>query len=103
MCFVLSFVSFFLACSLFLSPFLTSLFLLLDTVKEDDQLSLDFKTLNLEGDQKTNGNRAQTFTFEELAASTGNFRSDCFVGEGGFGKVYKGYLEKIDQVSLVMN
>ena len=42
--------------------------------------------------------RAQTFTFAELAAATGNFRSDCFLGEGGFGKVYKGRIEKINQV-----
>lgn len=36
---------------------------------------------------------AQTFTFRELAAATKNFRSDCLVGEGGFGRVYKGRLE----------
>ena len=65
---------------------------------KDDQLSLDVKNLNLREDGKANGYRAQTFTFDELAAATGNFRSDCFLGEGGFGKVFKGHLEKINQV-----
>ncbi|KAM2840983.1 hypothetical protein PS2_029305 [Malus domestica] len=72
---------------------------------KDDQLSLDVKELNIKeegsNDGKTAGKRAQTFTFAELAASTGNFRSDCFVGEGGFGKVYKGQLEKINQVVAI--
>jgi len=74
--------------------------------KEDgskgDQLALDVKDLNLkeEGshDGKDNGNRAQSFSFNELEAATGNFTADCFLGEGGFGKVYKGHLERINQV-----
>ena len=36
---------------------------------------------------------AQTFTFNELAVATKNFRDECFLGEGGFGSVYKGQLE----------
>lgn len=36
---------------------------------------------------------AQTFTFRELAAATKNFRPECLIGEGGFGRVYKGKLE----------
>ncbi|XP_021680801.2 probable serine/threonine-protein kinase PBL5 isoform X2 [Hevea brasiliensis] len=50
---------------------------------------------------RNNGKLAQTFTFEELAAATGNFQSDCCLGEGGFGKVYKGYLDKINQVVAI--
>jgi len=42
---------------------------------------------------------AQTFTFRELAAATKNFRQDCLLGEGGFGRVYKGRSEN-GQVSL---
>jgi serine/threonine-protein kinase PBS1 len=35
-----------------------------------------------------NGNviSAQTFTFRELATATRNFRPECFLGEGGFGR-----------------
>ncbi|KAF3779981.1 Serine/threonine-protein kinase [Nymphaea thermarum] len=40
---------------------------------------------------------ATTFTFRELAAATKNFRSDCLLGEGGFGRVYKGYLQTTGQ------
>lgn len=41
---------------------------------------------------------AQTFTFRELAAATNNFRQECLLGEGGFGRVYKGQLESTGQV-----
>uniref|UniRef100_A0A2N9GZT0 Protein kinase domain-containing protein n=1 Tax=Fagus sylvatica TaxID=28930 RepID=A0A2N9GZT0_FAGSY len=72
-----------------------------EVVCKDDQLDLDVKGLNLKEevskDGQTNGKRARTFMFQELAVATGNFRSDSFLGEGGFGKVYKGRLEKIYQ------
>ena len=50
-----------------------------------------------------NGNviSAQTFTFRELATATRNFRPECFLGEGGFGRVYKGRLESTGQVTLI--
>lgn len=41
---------------------------------------------------------AQTFTFRELAAATKNFRPESLVGEGGFGRVYKGRLETTARV-----
>jgi hypothetical protein len=41
---------------------------------------------------------AQTFTFKELAAATKNFKAECLIGEGGFGRVYKGRLESTNQV-----
>jgi hypothetical protein len=43
---------------------------------------------------------AHTFTFKELASATKNFRVDCLIGEGGFGRVYKGRLDSTGQVSL---
>ncbi|XP_056176515.1 probable serine/threonine-protein kinase PBL7 isoform X2 [Syzygium oleosum] len=58
-----------------------------EVARDDDQLNIDV--------------RAQTFTFDQLAAATGNFRSDCFVGEGGFGKVYKGHIEGTDQAVAI--
>ncbi|KAJ6403791.1 hypothetical protein OIU84_012070 [Salix udensis] len=44
---------------------------------------------------------AQTFTFRELAMATKNFRRECLIGEGGFGRVYKGKLDKSGQVVAV--
>ncbi|KAH7281282.1 hypothetical protein KP509_36G039000 [Ceratopteris richardii] len=44
---------------------------------------------------------AQTFTFRELSAATKNFRPDCLIGEGGFGRVYKGRLEGSSQVVAI--
>ncbi|KAF7848894.1 hypothetical protein BT93_L1465 [Corymbia citriodora subsp. variegata] len=44
---------------------------------------------------------AHTFTFRELASATKNFRSDCLLGEGGFGRVYKGRLESTNQVVAI--
>ncbi|XP_024636619.1 probable serine/threonine-protein kinase PBL7 [Medicago truncatula] len=73
--------------------------------REDDskhyQHSLGMKNLNLKDEVSANGKVAKTFTLDELAAATGNFRAGYFVGEGGFGKVYKGYIEKINQVVAI--
>jgi len=57
-------------------------------------------------DSTKNGNpehiAAQTFSFRELATATRNFRAECLLGEGGFGRVYKGRLESINQVSVFL-
>ncbi|XP_015894187.2 serine/threonine-protein kinase PBL35 [Ziziphus jujuba] len=34
------------------------------------------------------------FAFQELKAATGNFRPDSILGEGGFGYVFKGWIEE---------
>ncbi|KAF8395035.1 hypothetical protein HHK36_018974 [Tetracentron sinense] len=44
---------------------------------------------------------AQIFTFRDLAAATKNFKADCLLGEGGFGRVYKGRLDKINQIVAI--
>ncbi|KAL8136006.1 hypothetical protein AgCh_010564 [Apium graveolens] len=44
---------------------------------------------------------ARTFTFRDLAAATKNFRGDFLLGEGGFGRVYKGRLENSNQVVAI--
>uniref|UniRef100_K3YSQ5 non-specific serine/threonine protein kinase n=1 Tax=Setaria italica TaxID=4555 RepID=K3YSQ5_SETIT len=36
----------------------------------------------------------RTFTFMELKAATKNFRPDSVLGEGGFGRVYKGWVDE---------
>ncbi|XAR59893.1 Non-specific serine/threonine protein kinase [Bertholletia excelsa] len=36
----------------------------------------------------------RVFTFSELKNATRNFRNDTVLGEGGFGKVYKGWLDE---------
>ncbi|XP_020575788.1 probable serine/threonine-protein kinase PBL7 isoform X2 [Phalaenopsis equestris] len=43
---------------------------------------------------------AQTFSFRELATATKNFRAECLLGEGGFGRVYKGRLESGQVVAV---
>ncbi|GMI72168.1 hypothetical protein like AT5G18610 [Hibiscus trionum] len=52
-------------------------------------------------DGQTANIAAQTFTFRDLAAATKNFRPECLLGEGGFGRVYKGRLESTGQVVAV--
>uniref|UniRef100_A0ACD5WKV5 Uncharacterized protein n=1 Tax=Avena sativa TaxID=4498 RepID=A0ACD5WKV5_AVESA len=36
---------------------------------------------------------ARSFTYAQLVTATENFRADCLLGEGGFGRVYRGRLE----------
>jgi hypothetical protein len=57
---------------------------------EDDWWLPEVKVRSL-----ANGNplSAQTFTFRQLTATTRNFRDDCLIGEGGFGRVYRGRLD----------
>ncbi|CAD5178347.1 unnamed protein product [Musa acuminata subsp. malaccensis] len=75
--------------------------------KSKSNLSLDVKKETLMNDKKelsSSGSgciAAQTFTFRELAAATKNFRADCLLGEGGFGRVYKGRLESSNQIVAI--
>lgn len=67
---------------------------------------LDDKKQRPAGDQNTkNGENAdhrninaQNFTFRELATATKNFRQECLLGEGGFGRVYRGTIPGSGQV-----
>jgi len=53
-------------------------------------------------DPNAEGNSsARTFTFRELAFATKNFRQECILGEGGFGRVFKGTLQLSGQVVAV--
>lgn len=42
---------------------------------------------------------AQVFTYKELCAATHNFNPQNLIGEGGFGRVYKGYLQSTNMVN----
>ncbi|CAD5313282.1 unnamed protein product [Arabidopsis thaliana] len=46
------------------------------------------------------GGGARSFTFKELAAATRNFREVNLLGEGGFGRVYKGRLDSGQVVAI---
>lgn len=41
---------------------------------------------------------AQIFTFRELCLATDNFNAEHLIGEGGFGRVYKGQIQGKDTV-----
>ncbi|XP_057962103.1 probable serine/threonine-protein kinase PBL23 [Malania oleifera] len=59
---------------------------------------------NLAGEVLKLGNAritAEVFTFGELATATNNFSAESLVGEGGFGRVYKGHIKSIDKVVAV--
>ncbi|ESQ49834.1 hypothetical protein EUTSA_v10020274mg [Eutrema salsugineum] len=51
--------------------------------------------------EQLEGTTLKTFTFRELATATKNFRQECLLGEGGFGRVYKGTLQSTGQVVAV--
>ncbi|KOM53437.1 hypothetical protein LR48_Vigan09g209600 [Vigna angularis] len=46
-------------------------------------------------------NDVKVFTYAQLLEATDNFSSDCLVGEGGFGNVYKGYMKSVEQTVAV--
>lgn len=48
--------------------------------------------------ESPNNIEAKSFTFRELVTATNSFRQEFLIGEGGFGRVYKGKLEKTGQV-----
>lgn len=65
------------------------MFLSSDKLKARNSLS----TKEVVKDAGSNQIAAKTFIFRELAAATKNFRGDYLLGEGGFGRVYKGVID----------
>lgn len=64
-----------------------------------DSTYADIKKPKPEENQVDTSNiQAQNFTFRELAIATKNFRQECLMGEGGFGRVYKGTIPATGQV-----
>ncbi|KFK37693.1 hypothetical protein AALP_AA3G016400 [Arabis alpina] len=51
--------------------------------------------------EQPEGTTLKIFTFRELATATKNFRQECLLGEGGFGRVYKGTLQNTGEVVAV--
>jgi len=51
-------------------------------------------------DRRSSSSRARAFTYGELASATDNFRAECMLGEGGFGRVYRGRLENGQVVAV---
>uniref|UniRef100_A0A2C9VHH0 Protein kinase domain-containing protein n=1 Tax=Manihot esculenta TaxID=3983 RepID=A0A2C9VHH0_MANES len=61
---------------------------------------------NKKGDEDKKGEAndniaAQAFTFRQIATATKNFKQECLLGEGGFGRVFKGTLASNGQVVAV--
>ncbi|KAK9692039.1 hypothetical protein RND81_09G237300 [Saponaria officinalis] len=52
-------------------------------------------------DANAASSNAKSFNFRELAIATKNFRQECLLGEGGFGRVFKGTLQSTGQVVAV--
>lgn len=50
--------------------------------------------------EKVSSNGARSFTFAELVVATNHFKASQLIGEGGFGKVYKGVLNNGQVVAI---
>ncbi|XP_042439541.1 probable serine/threonine-protein kinase PBL7 [Zingiber officinale] len=63
-------------------------------IEDRDSSVIGSKASSL-GEKKSNS--AHSFTFRHLAIATQNFKEANLIGEGGFGKVYKGLLDSTSQ------
>ncbi|KAB2604283.1 serine/threonine-protein kinase PBS1-like [Pyrus ussuriensis x Pyrus communis] len=76
----------------------------LDQIKPTSGFSKTSSILSVKEDPKDGGSdhiAAQTFVFRELAAATRNFRPQCLLGGGRFGRVFKGRLKSTNQVVAI--
>ncbi|GER25647.1 protein kinase superfamily protein [Striga asiatica] len=76
------------------------------SVKNDPQASSFAGDCNSKRnpDVEVNGfsaKNARQFSLVELVAATENFKADYFLGEGGFGKVYKGQLQDTGEIVAI--
>ncbi|KAA8549526.1 hypothetical protein F0562_001456 [Nyssa sinensis] len=73
-----------------------------NTKKEDPKVLNQSSTKKEDPkDGEPDGPKPKTFTFNQLVAATENFKAEYFLGEGGFGKVYKGKLEDTGQIVAI--
>ncbi|GLT58824.1 hypothetical protein SLA2020_316870 [Shorea laevis] len=84
-----------MSCFPCLSPGSKDIRIDIDNERSGSRLSVDSSENGKGNDhvKSPKGSGAHSFTFKELANATGNFREINLIGEGGFGKVYKGRLE----------
>ncbi|PIN00709.1 Serine/threonine protein kinase [Handroanthus impetiginosus] len=59
------------------------------------------KAVKIPCDKEADESEARTFSLAYLAAATENFKAENFLGEGGFGKVYKGRLPDTGEIVAV--
>jgi hypothetical protein len=65
----------------------------------NDSLGSKSSSVSIRTNPRTEGEILQSpnlksFTFAELKAATRNFRPDSVLGEGGFGSVFKGWIDE---------
>ena len=67
------------------------------SVKDDKSI----ESGNCSCDEEASPPKVPTFTFASLVAATQGFKEDNYLGEGGFGKVYKGCLQETGKLVAV--
>jgi hypothetical protein len=63
-------------------------------VPDDNEFLVSVDDEALPDVESGSDSKLRAFTFEQLKAATLNFRSNMVLGEGGFGKVYQGWLKE---------
>ncbi|KAG6516907.1 probable serine/threonine-protein kinase PBL24 [Zingiber officinale] len=72
-----------------------------DNTQKNTNVPIQNSNAPAQTDVGNESNGVKTFTFRELATATKNFRPDYVLGEGGFGRVYKGSLENSGQTVAI--
>ncbi|KAK1428773.1 hypothetical protein QVD17_17613 [Tagetes erecta] len=72
-----------------------------EQIADQTSVSNRFDEKNKSPEEGSPVNKARTFTYAQLVNATDNFKASYFLGEGGFGKVYKGKLEDSDQIVAI--
>ncbi|KAL9272292.1 Receptor-like kinase LIP2-like protein [Drosera capensis] len=68
------------------------------TTNTEEQRLVSHTSSSSRGARTSSSSSEKAFTFRELAMATKNFRQECLLGEGGFGRVYRGKLQSSGQV-----
>ncbi|GAB2211733.1 hypothetical protein Drorol1_Dr00025066 [Drosera rotundifolia] len=71
------------------------------TTNTEEQRLVSHRSSSSRGARASTSSSDKAFTFRELAMATKNFRQECLLGEGGFGRVYKGKLQPSGQVVAI--